>query len=295
MWDWTKGELISVVFGLVAALILFAIIRKAPKTWWLYFWIVSIPLVLLLVLITPWVLDPMFHKFVPFEEQNPQLVESIEKLTRRAGEPIPRERMFLMEASAKTNQINAYVTGIGASKRVVLWDNTIHKMTPDEVLFIVGHEMGHYVLGHVLKGIVFALAGILLMLFVAYHALQWMLQRWGARWGVRGQDDWAALAVLLLVVTVLGFFGQPVGNGFSRAIEHAADVYGLEVTHGIVPNAQETAARSFQTMGELDLADPNPPRIITLWLYSHPPLADRLKFVRNYDPWGEGKSPKYVK
>jgi len=103
------------------------------------------------------------------------------------------------------------------------------------------------------------------------------------------------LAVLLLIGSVVGFFGEPIGNGFSRMQEHAADVYGLEVTHGMVPNSNEAAAHAFQVMGELDLADPNPTRIITIWLYSHPPLADRLEFAHNYDPWGKGEEPKYVK
>jgi STE24 endopeptidase len=295
LWDWSKGEMITVVLGLMVVVILFAVIRKAPKTWWMYFWFVSIPLVLILALIAPWVLDPMFHKFVPLQGTHPQLVANIAKLTQRAGDPIPPERMFLMEASEKSNQINAYVTGIGASKRVVVWDNTIKKLTPDEVLFVVGHEMGHYVLGHVVIGIVLGLLGSLLGLVVANYALQWMLRRWGGAWGVRGQDDWAALAVLLLIASVLGFVSDPIGNGISRRIEHAADVFGLEVIHGIVPEPQETAAQSFQVMGDLDLADPNPPEIITLWLYSHPPLAERLKFARNYDPWDQGKEPKYVK
>jgi STE24 endopeptidase len=132
-------------------------------------------------------------------------------------------------------------------------------------------------------------------LFVAYQALQWVLRRWGTKWGVRGQEDWAALAVLWLIGSIVGFMAEPIGNGFSRMIEHAADVYGLEVIHGIVPNAQETAAHSFQMMGELDLADPDPPRMITVWLYSHPPLADRLKFAHDYDPWGEHRTPRYVK
>jgi STE24 endopeptidase len=294
-WDWTKSEVISVVIGFFAVVLLFAVIRKKTKSWWFYFWLVSIPLVVFLVFIAPFVLDPVFNKFRPLAETNPQLVESIEKLAQRAREPIPPERIFLMEASAKTNQINAYVTGIGSSKRVVVWDNTIKKMAPDEVLFIVGHEMGHYVLGHVVKGIAFALVGIFAGVFLGYHALQWLLRRWGAKWGVRGQDDWAALAILLLIASVLGFLSEPIGNGFSRRIEHAADVYGLEVIHGIVPNAQQTAAQSFQVMGDLDLADPDPPRIITIWLYSHPPLAERLKFARDYDPWDEGRPPKYVK
>lgn len=295
LWDWAKGEMVTIVFGLVAVLILFAVIRRAPTRWWLYFWFGSIPLVLSLILIAPWVLDPMFHKFLPLQQSYPQLVASIQELTERAGEPIPPQRMFLMVASAKSNQINAYVTGVGASKRVVVWDNTINKLTPGEVLFVVGHETGHYVLGHVVKGILFALAMIFAGLWLAYHALHWVLRRWGPTWNLRDQSDWAALAALLLIASVLGFLAEPVGNGFSRGIEHAADVFGIEVIHGIVPNPQETAAQAFQVMGESDLADPNPSRFITFWLYSHPPLADRLKFARNYDPWAHGQSPKYVK
>src|SRR5262249_3399213 len=151
-------------------------------------------------------------------------------------------------------------------KRVVIWDNTIKNMTPDEVLTVVGHELGHYVLGHVLKGIALSLFGTLVALFVMYKALAWALRRWGQAWGVRQQSDWGALPVLMLIVSVLTFGSEPLQNGISRSFEHAADVYGLEVTHGIVPNAQLTAAHSFQVMGERDLADPDPPRFITFWL-----------------------------
>jgi STE24 endopeptidase len=294
-WDWTKEELLSVGLGFVVALILFAVIRWKPRTWWLYFWIAAIPLGAFLVFITPWVIDPMFYKFEPLQGENPELVESIEKLTQKAGMPIPAGRIFLMEASAKTNQINAYVTGIGASKRVVIWDNTIRKLTPGEVLAVVGHEIGHYALGHVLEGFAFFLGSLLVGLYVAYRALEWVLRRWGAQWGIRGQEDWAALAVLLLIVHVLGFLAEPIGNGFSRMVEHAADVYGLEVTHGILPNSSEQAASAFQAMGEKDLADPDPSRFITFWLYSHPPIAKRMEFAHNYDPWGRGEQTKYLK
>jgi STE24 endopeptidase len=294
-WDWAKGEFLSVAMGLLAVWILFAVIRWKPRSWWLHFWFASIPLVVFVIFIAPWVLDPMFNKFTPLADKHAKLVESIGKLTARAGMAIPADRMFLMEASLKTNQINAYVTGIGASKRVVVWDNTIKRMAPDEVLFVVGHEMGHYALGHVATGIAFGLAMILMGLYLAFRIMQWMLRVWGERWGVRGQEDWAALAVLLLTASVLGFFAEPVGNGFSRMQEHAADVYGLEVTHGMVPDSSETAAHAFQVMGELDLADPDPSAFITIWLYGHPPLVDRLKFAHDYDPWGKGQAPKYVK
>jgi STE24 endopeptidase len=294
-WDWTKGELIGIVLGTIVAVILFMVIRWKPRTWWLYFWFASVPLVLFLVLIGPWVVDPMFNKFTSLQQRHGDLVRSIEQLTEKAGMPIPPERMFLMEASAKTNQINAYVTGLGASKRVVVWDNTIKKMAPEEVLFVVGHEMGHYALGHVVKGIAFALAGILVALYIAYRALGWLVARWGEKWQIPGQQDWAALVVILLVFNIIGFVAEPIGNGFSRMQEHAADVYGLEVTHGIIPNSNEAAAHAFQVMGELDLADPDPSPFITIWLYSHPPLAQRLEFAHNYNPWAKGEAPEYVK
>jgi Zn-dependent protease with chaperone function len=144
------------------------------------------------------------------------------------------------------------------------------------------------------KGFLFFTGGLLVGLYVAYRALEWMLAHWGKTWGVRGQQDWAALAVLLLIFHILDFVGTPIGNGFSRMEEHAADLYGLEVTHGIVPNSQEVAAQSFQKMGEIDLADPRPSKFITFWLYSHPPLGARLEFAHNYDPWSKGEAPKYV-
>jgi STE24 endopeptidase len=147
----------------------------------------------------------------------------------------------------------------------------------------------------VVEGFAFFLATLLVGLYVAYRALGWVLERWGALWGIREPQDWAALAALLLIVEVLGFLAEPVGNGFSRRVEHAADVYGLEVTHGIVPDSSEEAAGAFQVMGEKDLADPNPSAFITFWLYSHPPIAKRVEFAHNYDPWGKGEEPKYVK
>src|ERR1700737_3908091 len=91
------------------------------------------------------------------------------------------------------------------------------------------------------------------------------------------------------------FFASPTLNGVIRMQEHAADVYGLEVIHGIVPNSEEVAAHAFQILGEIDLADPNPPAFIRFWLYSHPPLAERLIFAHSYDPWSKGESTRNIK
>jgi STE24 endopeptidase len=295
MWDWAKEELLGIGIAAVLVMILFAVIRRSPRRWWLYFWFAALPILLFLLFIMPWYIDPLFHKFRPLQEAQPQLVTAIQKLSDRAGVPIPPQRMFLMEASTKTNQVNAYVTGFGASKRVVIWDTTLSKTTQDEALFIVGHELGHYVLGHVRNGFLFFSAGLLLGLYAGYRALFWMLDRWGKSWKVYGQADLAALAVLLLVLEVLSFAASPIENGFSRMQEHNADVYGLELIHGVMPNSERVAAHAFQVLGEIDLSDPNPSPFITFWLYGHPPLAERLVFAHSYDPWSKGQSPKYVK
>jgi STE24 endopeptidase len=293
--DWAKGELLMMGFALILALILSAVMHRSPRRWWLLFWVGTLPIVLFVVFISPWFIDPLFNKFEPLQASNPDLVAAIENLTRHAGVPIPPERMFLMKASEKTNEINAYVTGLGASKRVVVWDTTIQKATTDETLVIVGHELGHYVLGHVWKGFLFAAVLLLIGFYALFRALHWTLGLWGGEWRIYGPEDWASFAVLLLLVEIGMFLVSPVANGFSRMQEHAADVYGLEVTHGIIPNSSEVAAQTFQILGEIDLADPNPPEFITFWLYSHPPLEDRLVFAHSYDPWSKGESPKYVK
>jgi Zn-dependent protease with chaperone function len=295
IWDWAKEELLGIGIAIILVVILFAVIRRSPRRWWLYFWIAALPILFFIFFISPWYIDPLFNEFKPLSDTQPQLVASITKLSNHAGVPIPPERMFLMEASAKTNTVNAYVTGVGASKRVVVWDTTIRKTTPDETLFVVGHELGHYALNHTRNGFLFFSAGLLLTLYLGYSGLHQALDRWGQSWKVYGQADWAALVVLLLVLEVLMFVASPVQNGFSRMQEHAADVYGLEVIHGIVPDSEQVAAHAFQVLGEIDLADPNPSSLITFWLYSHPPLADRLVFAHSYDPWSKGESPKYIK
>jgi STE24 endopeptidase len=294
-WDWTKEELVGTFFALILALILFAVIRRSPRRWWLYFWFAALPILLGIIFINPLIIDPLFHKFEPLDKEHPQLVDAIEKLTAKAGVPIPRERIFLMRASEKSNEINAYVTGVGASKRVVVWDTTLQKTSNDEALFILGHELGHYVLGHIWKGFVFGAVALLCALYLIFRGLHWMLGRWGRDWHIYGLEDWASLAAFLLLLQVIMFFASPLVNGITRMQEHAADVYGLEVIHGIVPNSEEVAAHSFQILGEVDLEDPNPPAFIRFWLYSHPPVAERLIFAHSYDPWSKGEQPKYVK
>jgi len=294
-WDWSKGALISLAIYTFVGCVLYAIIRRSPRRWWLWFWLAVQPIVVVGVFLTPLIVDPLFYQYTPLERTQPALVPEIEKVVRRGGLEIPRERMFEMKASEKWNAANAYVTGIGASKRVVVWDTTLRLLTIPQTLAVFGHEMGHYVLNHIPKGIALSAAGLFLAFFLAFRVLDWTLARWGARWEIRGPGDWASLPALLLIASLFSFLGQPVENAVSRYIEHEADVYGLEVTRGIVPNAGRVAAEAQQMVAEAALEDPDPPRLVVYWLYSHPPSRDRIEFARSYDPWSRGQPPKFVK
>lgn len=293
-WDWTKGEMIGLVLSTLLIWLLYVIIRRSPRRWWLYFWLASIPIIIFLLFITPVLIQPLFFQFEPLDAKQPALVTEIEKVVARGGLEIPRERMFEMNASEKLNSVNAYVTGFGASKRVVVWDTTLKRMSTPQTLFVFGHEMGHYVLGHIQRLIAMISVMLLVFLFLGYKGMHWAVGRWGSRWGVRAVDDWASLPILLALISVFGFVSDPLTNTYSRSLEHEADIYGLEVTHGINAEPQKAAAEAFQILGEINLADPEPSEFIRIWLYSHPPVSERVVFSRNYDPWSKGEKPRFI-
>ena len=293
--DWILGQAIMLIVGTLLVGILYGVIRRSPRRWWFYFWLASIPIVLLMFFLQPIVVDPLFYTFKPLAGAQPVLVSEIQKVVHRGGMEIPADRMFVMNASSKTTGLNAYVTGFGASTRVVVWDNTIAKATVPETLFVFGHEMGHYVLLHIPKEMAIISAILLFLLYLGYRLSNGMLARWGAQWGIRDLQDWASLPVLLFVITLLAFLATPVFNGVSRHFEHEADRYGLEVIHGIVDNPNQVAAHYFQKSGEKNLSDPDPSEFVKIWFFDHPTRPERVHFVATYNPWSSGEEPKYVK
>jgi len=293
-WDWTKGELVAILLGAFLTWLLYAVIRRSPRRWWLYFWGALVPLIILGAFLDPLLIDPLFFKFEPLERTHPQLVAELERVARRGGLEIPRERFFEMKASEKLKAANAYVTGLGASKRVVVWDTTLRLLDTPQTLALFGHEMGHYVLDHVWRGIGFAAAVLFVFLVLAFGLARWSVRRW-VRWQIRGVEDWASLPVLLLLASLASFLFSPGIHAYSRYLEHQADVYGLEVTHGLVTDSGEAAAEVQQILAEADLEDPDPPAFIVFWLHTHPPSRERIVFARAYDPWSKGQSPEFVK
>lgn len=294
LWDWTKGEIIGAILSIILLYLLFLIIRKSPRRWWFYFWTITLPIGLLLFFLQPLIIDPLFHKFEPLETKDLALTASLEKLVQHSGEDIPRERMFWMGASEKATDLNAYVTGFGASKRIVIWDTTIAKMNTPQITFVVGHEMGHYVLSHIPKLLGFFALLLLVSFYVGYRAIHWALARWGAAWSIRSVDDYASTPCLILIVTLFFFVTGPIAATYSRHYEHQADQYGLEVTHALTPDSGQVAAQAFQILGEVSYDDPNPNPVRVFLFYDHPAIPDRVQFSLHYDPWSQGKEPEFV-
>jgi STE24 endopeptidase len=299
--DWFSDDAKELGFAIAITtplLLLFNwIVRRWPRRYWLGAWVVTLPILVIVFFVEP-LIEPLFEKYEPLQTHNPALVADLEKVVNRTGTEIPPARMYLMKASLKTNGLNAYVTGIGATKRIVVWDTTAGRVPNDEILFIFAHECGHYVLNHVLKGIaLFAGALFFIYWFCARFAV-WMVERFGGRWGLLRPDDFAepepwqssrtGFLVLLFAVTIVMFLLQPISNGSSRYFEHQADVFGQEAIHGIVPDPQKTAVAAFNDLGMAWLDDPNPSPFIEFWLYSHPSTQERANFAAHYDPWANG-------
>jgi STE24 endopeptidase len=279
MGDFGKALAVNlIIFAPIAAVAL--IVIRRIRHWWLALWIGSIPLILLGVLAQPLIIDPLFNKFQPLRDAS--LRDALIAEASRAG--IENKRVYEVDKSKQTKEMNAYVTGIGPSARIVMWDTLLAKLDRDEILAVMGHEMGHYVLKHLWKGIAFTIAMTFLGFFIAQWLFESGLARWGVRWRVDGRSDAAAIPWLLAVSSILAFLLSPVYSGYSRHVEHQADVFGLELTH-----LNEAMASSFVKFAEDSKADPRPPRFIEWWRYSHPSLGRRIDFVLAYKPWEKGQ------
>jgi STE24 endopeptidase len=292
--DWLKSLGLTLIIGTFVLTVLYIIMRRSPRRWWIWFWAFTVPVVVAGTLLTPLLVDPLFNHFEPLSRTDPSLVEKLEEVAHKGGLHIPPDRIFLMDASRRVTTPNAYVTGIGPSKRIVVWDTTLREESPNEILFTYGHEQGHYVLHHIPKGLAFSAAVILLFYWIAFHALRTIVRRKGTVLGTIDVGQWSSLGLILLMLVVLSFLAEPIGNAFSRRIEHQADVYGQEVIHGIVPDPQATVVHSFCSDAALWLDDPAPNPLVVFWTYSHPTTEQRAEFAQHYDPWQPGREPRYV-
>ena len=290
--DLAKSLGLTLLVGTPALLLFNWIVRRWPRHFWLGCWMAVVPLIVLSTFLEPLV-EPLFYHYEPLSKEHPALVAELEKVVARTGTNIPPDRMFLMKASTKTNGLNAYVSGIGPTKQIVVFDTTADRIPDDEILYTFAHESGHYVLNHIPKGIALSAVGLFFVFWGCAGFAAWLVQRCGARWGTESISSRAGFVVLLFVLSIADFLLAPVGNAVSRHFEHQADVYGQEAIHGLVPNPQKTAVAEFNDLGKAWLEDPTPSPIIEFWLYNHPSIQNRANFALQYDPWANGEHGEF--
>ena len=243
-----------------------------------------VPFICLMALLQPVVIDPLFNQFQPLGDK--ALEAKILALASRAG--IEGSRVYRVDKSVDTTAVNAYVTGFMGTKRIVIWDTALRALDEDELLFIMGHEMGHFVLHHVARGIAFSSLLVLLSLLALHLLASRVLRRWQARFGFNALSDVAAAPLGILILQLLVFAGLPIPMAFSRGQEHEADRFGLELT-----GDNHAAAMSFVKLQYSNLSIPRPGLLHRIWFGSHPCLADRIEFCNSYRPWESGTPLKY--
>jgi len=221
--------------------------------------------------LAPVVIDPLFITIRPLRDAT--LRERVLTLADRAG--IAVEQVYEADASRRTKKGNAYFTGLGATKRIVLYDNLVARSDPAAVQLVVAHEMGHWKHAHIWQGVALSLAGMGMALWCAARVLAWAAER--RAFHLTGPADVAGLPVFLLVCFVLSLVGLPIQNAISRHFERQADWASLELT-------QDPAAfvRAEVDLARSNLADLAPPRPVVWLLYTHPPVAERIRMAETF-------------
>lgn len=285
MGDSLKGLVLSLVFGAMFLWIPFLLLKKSPNRWWIYTSLVAIPLAFVAMIVAPIWISPLFNEFGPMQDK---LLESkILAMADRAG--IEGSRVFEVNKSVDTKTVNAYVAGLGGTKRIVLWDTIIAQLSERQLLVVMGHEMGHYVLGHIRNGMITVAFMIPTMLCAAHYTARGVIRRYKKRFGFESLSDVAALPLLSVIVGVIGFIVSPAFNALSRYQEHESDRFALEMTHD-----NHACAGAFAKLQEQNLGNPRPGLLFKLWRASHPPLGERIDFCNEYKPWETGEEQAYA-
>jgi Zn-dependent protease with chaperone function len=269
--DWliddSKSLLIGLAIGIPTGYAFYYCVRKFKKGWPYLMFSVSVVLTLFFTFVEPIVFEPIFNKLVPMEAS--KLKSDIKDLATRAK--LADAPVYVVNKHKQTNAINAHVSGIGPSARIVIWDNTLERMPHEQVLCIVAHEIGHYALNHLILGCILGIGASAIALLINIFVSSWFFARTPEKWGIRSLEDIAGIPLILLLAAYGSFFAEPIAGYYSRTIEAQADSFGVRLHKDPL-----NFAKSFATLSKENLSEPNPPELIKLWLFSHPSLAERI-------------------
>jgi STE24 endopeptidase len=265
MNDQLKFLLVNMVLGGIISVLLFAVVRRLPRTWWIWGSMVTLLFMIFVILIAPVYLVPIFNKVTVLED--PKVTQPLLRMARASG--IPAERVFEIDASRQTTRLSANVSGFGKTMRITLNDNLLRRGSREEIESVMGHEMGHYVLHHIYNSILFFLIVIVVGFSFLWWSLDWSLKYWGEKWQIRGVGDTAVLPLVVLLGAIFFFVLTPVLNTFTRTQEYEADMYGLNASR-----QPDGFAQAAIHLGEYRKM--NPGRLEEWIFYDHPSGRNRI-------------------
>ena len=274
-----KSLAVSMLVTFFVLWIPYLLLKRSPRRWWLYTGLLSVPFMLVGMLVVPIWYDPLFNDFGPMK--NKVLEQKIRALAEKAG--IEGSRIFEVDKSRDTKTINAYVSGFMGTKRIVLWDTLLDRLSDEEILFILGHEMGHYVLNHVVRSILLLSVLNLFSLYIVYRVAGRLIARFHVRFGFDHLSDVASVPLLALLLQLVSLGVTPLAWAYSRHQEHEADRFALELTR-----ANHAGASAFVKLQERNLGVPWPGWLYRIWRATHPSIAERVEFCNQYHPWRTG-------
>lgn len=247
------------------------LVNRSPQRWWLWLWGLTLPLSIAIMVVEP-ESRVLFNRYVPLAKG--PLRTQIVALAKRAGMP-PNANVLIEDTSRRTTHVNAYVTGIGPSARIVINDTAIQTLPEDQLLAMVGHEMGHYVERHIWIGLLSGALGSGAFYFLAFRLMPVLNRRIRqSKTGLRGPMDLAALPLLFFYFHLALLIQDPILGLESRYIEHRADAFGLRVT-----GLHTATARLMVSFAERDFTDPDPPALLHFWFGTHPTVKERIAFA----------------
>ncbi|MEY2490428.1 MAG: endopeptidase [Verrucomicrobiota bacterium] len=273
--QWFGEQMLMVVVDLIVTSLLliglYAVFRSAPRTWWIWGTVVSIGFTILGIMLSPVYIEPLFNTYKPLND--PAISEPILAMAR--ANEIPVTQVFEVDASRQTKRVSANVSGFLGTTRIALNDNLLKQCTLPEIREVMAHEMGHYILNHSFKLVIyfslFFLAG-----FVALRAFfQGAVQRWGGRWGVRGIADPAGLPLLSLIFSAVFFLLTPVINTAIRVTEREADAFSINTSR-----EPDAFAKVALKLGEYRKLDPTP--IEEFIFFDHPSGRARIRMAMDW-------------
>jgi len=273
--DQVKGFLVGLVVAAAVLWVPYLLLSASPGRWWIWTGALSLPFFVLVLLVTPVFIAPLFNKFGPMRDQTMEA----EVLAVAAQAGVEGARVFEVEKSVDTKKVNAYVTGVGNTKRIVLWDTLLARLTPRQTRFVVGHELGHYVLHHVWRNILISAALTIAGLWGVHRTADLLLDRFGEQFGFTRLADVASMPLFMLLLSLFAAVITPALLALSRHHERAADRFGLDLT-----GDKQAAASAFVALQEQNLAVPRPGWLYKLFRASHPPIGERVDFINAYRP-----------